>query len=469
MVAPAALASRPCWPETSEAEPHMPQDFYQLGVQTALEKVALWPFEKEKKFPWWIPAAAGAAGLGAYGLARFPMLANAKKFPILRRIQEQLGGDVKFMAEGPKPKSWLKQKMYELVHGPSVWKSDAKALKGKRPNIWGGYEDPVSTVIPGARDPGWGMLEGEKLRELVRKSHQLENKLHESRVLGKRLSPSTVSIKDFMAKHNLQLRPDHLEEDLKAFQVAAKKEHGRGGYILKPEAERIGGDPNIASGGRLPTDKTDLFRAYEEFNKYSPKYYKDLATARARGKSINDVIYQYAPNPGHEGRLVDEMLNNNIILQKKLSLKQLSPRVSRGFEKENIPTGRESRVHIIGDKAVPLLATARNAGGWGALGEKFHSILAARWAQKNVVPKLRRTHPGLAFGLDVGHTAKGGFKVIETNPSGASGLLGTHPLDNQILYRTLTGRFTRPMSAALGLGAAGATAGTGALIHANQD
>jgi hypothetical protein len=181
---------------------------------------------------------------------------------------------------------------------------------------------------------------------------------------------------------------------------------------------------------------------------------------------INPVIEKYRSMPGYEGRVIDEMLKGNVIFQEKLPLMRFDKRTADAMKRKGYGPTREFRVHVVGGKAVPSMATPRYPGFSPELVvDALKARKAARWAQKNVLDKLPEAQRGMSMGMDVAPLKGGGYKVIELNTGGSSGLLDTVPGMSHQLHKAVTGRYSKP-AAGMIAGAAGVGGvGAGALGH----
>lgn len=447
---------------------------YKAGMVKALrehmEKQAAIPnpFKKEESSwtDWAAPLGAAAGlGLGAYALARRPSLANAKKWPILRKIQEMSKGkmyraDIRGAPqEIPKGVEKLKR---EVKYGPEAFEEGlprkAMGTTKKPTSVWSGKQEPIE----GTFDPSIGPHAGET--EMAEWGQQyinhLGDKMEQFRLLAK-VAPGTMartmSMKEVAKKHGLKkLTKKNLQKNLPKWQEAMNKEFG-GEYLIKSRMGREGGDIAAASSGVFPTAKTDLREQYKLWRKMKPEYDKAVQEVEESlgDADINKVIERFRTRPGFEGRMVDEMLHNNAIFQDKLQLKKFSPRVSAKLKEQGFVPNKEYRIHSVGGKAIPSLAVPRSFPGYlRMLPEMIRARRAAKWTQKNVLDKLKDTSGEISYGMDVAPLKGGGYRVIEMNPGGASGLL-EQPFMNPRLHKAVTGRHTQAVSGGLGLGAAG--------------
>jgi hypothetical protein len=432
------------------------------------------------EIPWWVPlAAGGAAGAGAYGLARMRRLADPKKYPILRKIQEESGGKLfgtSLDTRDPKELSRMERLYRKLTDINEIDITDPKQLKKLREEggaYWDWRTDDVpSGVVNPAIGPGKDAKTQSKMWDLMQ---DMENKGIEAKVLQKHApgtSPRTLDVFELAQKYNL---PD-LSEDtprkqlgkvLKQYQDAMKKEFGEG-YIVKQK--RYG----AASSGMFPTEKHDLPELYEAWDKNLRKQYEfdsDISD------DAMELAKKYRTKDEFRGKTIDDMIADNAIIQERLPLEEYTGRTAEKMRAAGQAPSKEYRLHVIGGKVIPSMATPRYyPRDPRFIAEMWRARKAAKWAQKNVIDKLPLEHRSLSYALDAAPLQNnGGFRVIETNPGAASGLLDTrkNPFAQHQLHKVITGRHTRPMAAMIGLGTGVGTAGAGygarAMYNARQN
>lgn len=447
---------------------------YMIGVKLALrdhEKLAATGDESS----WWKPLLGAAGfGAGAYALARTPFKASLAKHPILRKIQEMAGGKMfrsSIRGAPMEPPVGLQKVKRSLLHGPEAFAEglpQAAAGTTKKPTaVWGGHEE----FLPKTFDPSFGPVTGETAAWTGHFIENLSDKLEQARLLAKH-APGTMgktfSVTDIAKKYGVKIRSGrNLPGDLKRLQGALEKEFGGKQYLIKTREAREGGDIAAASSGVFPTGETDLAKAYGAWKKMRPEYQRAVARVEESlsDVDINKVVEQFRKRPGFEGRLIDELLHKNVIFQEKLPLQYFSPQVAKKMVARGRHPAREYRVHVVGGKAIPSLARPRfYSSPLGVVPEIIRARRAARWAQKNVIDKLTGSAREIGYGMDIAPLKGGGFKVIELNPGGASGLLDYPLIGNPLLHKAVTGRHTRGIASLLGLGGVGAGAGiTGAV------
>jgi len=262
------------------------------------------------------------------------------------------------------------------------------------------------------------------------------------------MMPEAISIQELRKLYKLPLRKGkHFAEDLKAIQRAAE-EHLGGKALIKPSAPRAGGDVGAASMGAFPSTSSNLTNLHKRWKGIKKDYWEARKT-----EPFLDVQSEFTSMPGYKGRLVDEMLANNAIFQRKVPIKPMPSGV-----------GHEYRVHVVGGRAVPSMAVpwVEPQGLLDQLSQKLMARRATRWAQKQI-DLLPEEYKGISMGMDVVPLQGGGFRALELNPGGQSGFLD-FPGSAHNLYRAVTGRSTpevaldRAIKAGLGTaGAAGIT------------
>ena len=418
------------------------------------------------QIPWWLPlAAGGAAGLGAYGLARLPKFESAKKFPLLRQIQEASKGKMYSTPYDNVDLSKLtpkQRRMRELIRGQEIDINDPKQLKKLKEEGGALWDWTMDDPPPGVLSPALGATKDPKVQDARWDLFKdLENKANEARLLAKHApgtGPRTMTISDMMYKHNLpelyeDMPREELHRALKQYQTAMKKEFGD--YIVKPTS---GG---AASSGVFPTEKTDLVK---EHDLWSNKLKKQFDFEMEASPEMNPVMEKFRKMEGFKGQTIDEMMLDNAIIQERLPLEQWTGRTAEKMRAAGQAPSKEYRLHVVGGKVIPSLATPRYYPKDPRMILEFlKARKAAKWAQKNVIDKLPTDERSLSYALDVAPIQGGGFKVIETNPGAGSGLLdpAKNPFAQHHLHRAITGRHTKPMAAAIGLGTGLGTAGAG--------
>lgn len=196
------------------------------------------------------------------------------------------------------------------------------------------------------------------------------------------------------------------------------------------------------TGGRFPTDKTDFMQLLEHAH---TQPYRERHAARVMSKIID--------NPA------------NAMVQERLDL-QPGSTLGKYWSKlrgDDPMSTKEVRVHVINGQVMPDMTVPRFDQTMKITGR--HHLRAANQMASDVMSKLPKHLQGGTYAMDIAPVAGGAMKVIETNPSGVSGLLVPkwNTMVGPQMHKAFTGQHSRMVS---GLGAAGAGAvgaGAGAL------
>jgi len=403
---------------------------YQLGRGLAFEKYAVGK-EDSGGAPSWLPWAVGAGlGLGTYGLMRLRSLADPKKYPALRKIQNMAKGEMTRL-----PTITGKERILKNLAGT------AKEPKA----VWHGYRKRPQK---GTFDPSTGPGTGRKAEREYRLQHRLEDKTRQARLLHK-YAPGTMarsySMQEIAKEYGIKLNQGTMQRDLQRLQEALADKFKGTDYIIKQRGVRRGGSPASGSAlGTFPTSKTDLYKEHLDYQKIRGEFLD------ATNEDATVAMHNYAKTRGIKGRLVDEMLHNNVTFQEKIPFDRFSRAGRRGGA--TTPYG-EYRVHVVGGKAIPSMAMPRGTVPvHRALDEYARARELAKRVQTEVLDKLPANYRNTSYGMDVGTLNQGrDFRIIEMNPGGQSGLLDA-PLMESKLYRAVTGRSTPLVAAATGLG-----------------
>jgi len=444
----------------------------QLEDLTGKLKNTQWPWQKKEPsgFASWKPyAVGGALGLGAYGLLRHKFLADPKRFPGLRHLQEMSGGEMlrAGLPEQPRNPTWWQKLYRSTVYGPEVWGNKFPRGTGVKPPkaIFEGNSPEFQT--PGTFDPYSLGLKGKDLEEFHKTQQKYENKLLQAELLQKHAPGAmadTHKIEDIIKEYNLRLGEDTLAEDLPKLQEALKHKFGGKNYLLKTRNVREGGDPMTTSVlESFPDQNTDLVKSHEGWKKIRDEFHS------LRKLDTTEAMRAFRRDPAFQGRVVEELLHNNVIAQERLPIRQFTGSIAENMKKRGFSPVEEYRVHVIGGKASPHLALPRNYSDplHAGVGYAHTSRQAADYAQ-GIVDKLPPKHRNMTMAIDVAPMETGGFRVIELNP-GISGLL-SQPGMNPALYREVTGHSTPAISALGGVAAAGiGTGATGMAMGPKKD
>lgn len=405
----------------------------------------------------------GAGGLG-YGLSRMRRLSAD---PVLRKLQESATKNyyhtpydelsAKEFSELP----WYTKLIRRLHTGPEkVLEYDKRGnpiipkdlmeriQKGEASLYDYRTQKPIGGHIPGwtaeGRKAPWGTSpKGQAVPDL-------EDKLFEMQLLQKHAPEAAIrssGLADILRKNKIRLGN---AASFRRLEKILAKQYPEG-YFLKPRA----GD--ASSGGLFASEEQDLYRSYRDWRKMRAKYFKTQAEterALAQGKDVdpNAAVYAHRDTPGYEGRVFEDLTGKGTMVQAK------------------VPVAGEYRVHMVGGKAVPF--TSANRFGDKAISiPSWKSERAAKWLEKQL-QNLPAKYRGIPLAADIAPLEGGGYKVIEMNPTMASGMMQYMPMSGQSMYKHLTGRYTPEMSAIRGLGlgglAAGATAGGQAIYNQTQ-
>lgn len=200
------------------------------------------------------------------------------------------------------------------------------------------------------------------------------------------------------------------------------------------------------TGGRFPTDKTNFLALLNKARKEKGNVYEIEDAHRTIAKILKR---------GPESAMVQERLP----LQKGSRIGRLWAKI-RGDDPMNT---KEVRVHVINGVVIPEMTVPRFDQTMKFFGRR-HLRNASAYAQK-AVDKLPEELRNATFAMDVAPIKGGGYKIIESNPSGVSGL--TSPKWNSMIglqmHKAFTGQHSRPVAA---IGAT--TAGLGAAALANK-
>lgn len=416
--------------------------------------------KKERILPWWTPLASAATlGLGTYALARHQFKGPAGS--ALARIRNAAKGEMLYGTSAitnPKgvslttgePLTLWDKLLLPLKEGPLInteKKDWVKNLKRKDSPVavwdWDNPGVGNRTFNPAMGPPGkklqaWGAREAPKL----------EDRLLEYNLLNKYAPGSqarSLVIGDVLKRHGISLREQHMSQDLRRLQTALEKEFPTG-YLAKTKGDGLI-DVNVNSAGFFPESGQDWVKQWKLWKKLRKPYMKDLEKAYAEKQDLGDIAYRYRDRPGYRGRVLEEMLHNNVMLQEKL------------------PLAGEHRVQVIGGRVIPYLTHPRYPSdtAFGTVKDFLKGRGSAKWFQNDVLNKLPAKYRNLSYGADIAPLKGGGYKVIELNTGGASGYLDYDYMPN-LLHKAVTGRFTRPVAGTLaaGAGTLGAGAGLGA-------
>ncbi len=446
--------------------------------------------EESPQKPWWaVPAVAAALGLGTYGVMRHPF--KAAKGTSLRKLQDLSRGEMYF------DKSWLyapnknnKRNLYERISDwiddaafnrvPTVDLSDTADIR----QLLARRRDPTHRPFVMADtdrrmreelyNPALGLYGGGKKseRSVKRLIRLLDDKFNEADLLRRYApgtAPRTLRIEDVLRRYNIgPVDASNIERKLPKIQDALHREFSDKGYILKTRRTRGAIDENVDSAGFFPTDKHNLVEEYKLWNAMKPQFISE------KSRGLHDAIRKYRGMPGYRGRVIDAMVDRNVIVQEKIPLATFRKSIRDRLAAQGTMTSKEYRVHTLAGEVPGSLAFPRtNAGGDPVVlsREVIQARRAAKWFRKNVVSKLPEEFKNLNFGADIAKGPDGKFHVIELNTGGDSGFLSGYGVPSTV-YKTITGRSTpaRAIAGSIGSGIVGggltaAGVGTGLVTY----
>jgi hypothetical protein len=224
---------------------------------------------------------------------------------------------------------------------------------------------------------------------------------------------------------------------------------------------------------KVPTDMRGQQRMLQQLEAHIRKNYpkgfflKDVHSANTGGRfptdksSFVELLQQARQNPAdNQGaqRVIRKLLKDpsSAMVQERLPLQEGS-RLGKLWARlrgDDPMSTKEVRVHVINGVVMPQMTVPRFDQMMKFTGR--HQLRgASRYAQK-AVDRLPGHLRNATFAMDVAPIKGGGYKIIESNPSGVSGL--TNPKWNSTIglqmHKAFTGQHSRPV-AALGATAAG--------------
>jgi len=430
--------------------------------------------DKKTVLPSWLPAVAGLGTVaGVYALSRRRI--KAPKGTQLRRIQEAAGGEMfhgdsayyaKLRNKG-KPLGVLRRLLRKFTVGPEVDMDDVKRVEsfaaaykkktGRKPVVWQESALPIEGTINPVLSHSGSKVTVRNSRKAI---DMLSDRLHEYTILNKVAPGSmakTLDVASIIKKHKIDLtNPVELQKNLNKLQNVLHKEFNGKGYILKPRTP-ASITHNVASSGKFPSDRSVWSDQYAAWLKIKPEVMRDFSITG----HINSVINKHRTRTGWDGRIIDDLLSGNAVVQERLPLIPYAKRVQDKMSRKGFGVTREFRIHTIGGVAVPSMATARYPStAVGTLKDVRDAKKAAKWVQETVLDKLPAPFRKIPLNLDVAPLKGGGYKVIETNAGGSSGHLESVPGIRNSLYKAVTGHDTKALAGVKGV-VAGLLAGGG--------
>lgn len=392
----------------------------------------------------YLPAlAATAGGLGAAGLT-YAMLRRRRlsNDPRIRAIQEASKGKfTRIMQYGNEadistPRKWLDRMLLagggDVRYMPDI--QDALDRTGKKKfNIEGavrhykrtGDKHVVGDVNLSATESGRAIYD--KLRNDKWKEYEYFNKLAPGAMGQSEHIPDVLKRLGYKSVPSDQAGKEKM---FSALQEDLRKRY-RKGFFLK--------DVNSAdTGGQFPTDKHDfvnLFRRPGDVESAGPQ------------RTLHKII-EHGPQ--------------SAMVQERLPIEQGSLLAKlHGWRHGELST-KELRVHVINGAVFPEMTNPRFDSMMKLTGR--HHIRNANTFAQDLVNRLPKEHRNASFAMDIAPVAGGGYKLVESNPSGVSGFFD--PRWNMTgglqMHKAFTGQHSQMAS---GLGAAGAGAAAAAGIY----
>lgn len=241
-------------------------------------------------------------------------------------------------------------------------------------------------------------------------------------------------------------------ELLKKLQTHLAKTHPNG-FVLKDT-------DGFQSGGAFPSEKHDFVDLYSGYNQRGLG--KKFEAPTGDNDELNARMRELQQDPYFGGRVFNKLFTSpkdGVMVQEKLPIAQLSgwrAGLNQLLGAKN--PSREYRVHVENGVATPQLTTGRFDPLSAIFDRKGH-VEAATHAQ-GIVDKLPVSARTGTFGMDVAPMVGGGHRLIESNPSGQSGMLLNDPRMAINSHKHYTGQHSKLVS---GLGAGGAAMGAGVM------
>lgn len=418
------------------------------------------PPEEEKKPSFLRRHAVPLAGLATTAVAA-PLIysylrrKNLSADPRVKALQEASKGQYTHVLDEFDPKSWygrLYDKLRYAGGGNVIYKRE---LQGKV-NVPGGvrYQTPSAMRLVIGDAAGGSTFEDYDLDRM------LFDKFHEYSFFDKHAPgamPASENVGDVlkgMGKSRDYIPEAQRAETFGALREELKKKFPKG-FLLK----ELDG---LQSGGRFPTESDD-FDAL--FNRYLQKV-KDggftIPDSAGTPLERQDWMRKFQADPDFSGRVLRQASNDprEVMVQEKLPLEKLTgirAWLNKALGQNNM--SKELRVHVENGVATPELTTSRFDILGSVLNRKGQRE-AAQYAQ-SIIDKLPEKQRAGTFAMDIAPIQGGGYKLIESNPTGRSGLLFTDPRMAANMFKHYTGQHSQAV-AGLGAAAGGLAAGTAA-------
>jgi len=419
------------------------------------------------------PALAGL-GLGALaggGLYKYMRDVKPTSSTFLNEVRDKAKDRFVRQVEEKTPDSWLGRMKDKIRHagGDDVYYAGehdrvlpdkAKKVKGAVRYIQGDREHMVKGDI------GLGATLADEKRQ-----NALQDKWHEYKTLEKHAPGAmsrTENLADIAKQLNLAKPTNDIEtaQYFKTLQDEIHKRFGKG-FVMKETR-------GVQSAGMFPSETHDL---HDLLSKYRES--GGAAQAAAAEKELelggfggDDMVMmrKLRENPHYAGRVLEQALKNpkRVIVQERLPLAKTDSLVRKGLSGLTGDTlSNEMRVHVEGGRVMHDATTPRYST-LGAAFDRNHVHGANTFAQ-SVVDKLPEEYKNMSFGMDISPLEGGGYRLIESNPTGNSGFLapkGGSPLAGIQLRKHYLGNYSKPVAGAAAVGVGLGTAGiAGAGLH----
>jgi hypothetical protein len=380
----------------------------------------------------------------------------------LRKVQKASGGRfARTIGDAPKKTRvgrWLQKKMYDVDELHSLPPGISAPKTPKK------FEGAVHHFTPD--DAAW--VKGTVNPSATKADRLLdarigENKWREYQMFNRAAPgsmPETANVGDILRSMGVRKMPKSQKKQLEVLerlQTKLRKKHPEG-FVMK----ELGG---AQSGGMFPQETHELGDLLTKYRASGlAKKTKAMETGNLSASEWDKAFKELKATEGYSGRVLEGLMKDSrgAIVQKKIDIEK--PRGLRRLPGWLLgqPASKEVRVHVLGGRAVPNLAAPRFDPTM-AVFERRKMREAAEYAQ-GIVNKLPKHQREASFGMDIAPIKGGGFKLIESNPAGYSGLL--HPEKNPLmpfkLRKALTGQWSPTVA---GAGATAGAVGTGAAAY----
>ena len=387
--------------------------------------------------------------------------------PRLRALQEAAKGRYTHVIDEMDPGSWVGRTLDRLRYAGGGNVIYRRSLHGNAD-----VPGAVRHLSPSSMNKVKGDVDGGHVFNDYDLDTALDDKLHEYKFFEKH-APGSMGrsegvgdvLKSMGQEHTyLPDDPAKRKEVLDAIQSKLREKYPQG-YLMK----ELDG---LQSGGRFPTNADDL---HALLNRYTDKVRSGALAPPERGvfgASPSDFtarMRELQQDPDFSGRVVQQLVFDprQVMVQEKLPIDKLTgwrARLNKMLGQSN--PSRELRVHVENGVASPELTTSR-FDILGSVFDKKRQREAASYAQ-GIVDRLPAHQRG-TFAMDIAPLQGGGYKMIESNPTGRSGLLFTDPRMAANMHKHYTGQYSHMVSGlgagVAGLGAAGLGVAGGALAN----